>query len=73
MHVHQALSRVFSWALQEELVDTTPFAGLKAPGRAGSSDRVLSAEELRNATPEQAARASVSLLRMKHDLFLRRA
>lgn len=47
VHAHQALGRVFSWALDEELLQASPFAGLKPPGSHGTSNRVLSPEELR--------------------------
>lgn len=42
----ETLRRVYSWAVEEELLTGTPFVGLKKPGQEVASERVLSDAEL---------------------------
>ncbi len=41
-----AVRRLFNWAIERGVIDISPCAGLRSPGRAVSRDRTLSAEEL---------------------------
>ena len=42
-----SLKAAYRWALQEDLLDQDPLAGLKLPARVGGRDRVLTADEAR--------------------------
>jgi integrase len=44
---HSIISRLFSWALESELLDANPAAGLKKRGSETPGDRVLADDELR--------------------------
>ncbi len=39
--------KVFNWAAEKDMVDTTPCAGIKAPAKERTRDRVLSDDEIR--------------------------
>ena len=41
------LRRAYTWGLQRDIIETTPFAGLRPPAREAPNDRVLSTAELR--------------------------
>lgn len=62
------LLRIYTWALAEDLLAAAPLAGLPKPAQERSSDRVLSAEELRSllvafdALPGQYSDAALLLL-----------
>ena len=45
--LHAFLSRLFRWAVREELVDRTPLLALNKPTRERGRDRLLTAEEIR--------------------------
>ncbi|GGD42099.1 tyrosine-type recombinase/integrase [Sinisalibacter lacisalsi] len=45
--VRAYLSKFFSWAVEREIVDASPTAGVKAPAKEVSRDRVLSDDEIR--------------------------
>ena len=38
--------KVFNWGIEQDLIETTPCAGVKAPSKERSSDRVLSDSEI---------------------------
>jgi integrase len=46
--VFEVIRRVFSWALEKELLAASPCVGLKKPGGEKARDRVLSSEEIRS-------------------------
>jgi integrase len=45
--VFELVRRVFSWAVEKDVLETSPCVGLKKPAPEGKRDRVLSADELR--------------------------
>jgi integrase len=45
--VHGRLQRLFAWAVEEDMLDTSPMLGLKKPGQEVKRDRVLTDDELR--------------------------
>lgn len=46
-HAFAAVRKHFNWMVEQGLVDTSPCAGSKAPGKPGSRDRVLDEGELK--------------------------
>ena len=42
-----SVRRMFSWALEEDILEHSPCAGLRAPSKENTRDRVLSEEEIR--------------------------
>jgi integrase len=45
--VHSVTRKLFSWAVEQEIIEISPFAGLKAPAEEKSRDRILTDQELR--------------------------
>jgi integrase len=45
--VHSTARKLFSWAVEQEIIEVSPFAGLKAPAEEKSRDRILTDQELR--------------------------
>lgn len=45
-HAFAAVRKLFNWMVEQGLIETSPCAGSKAPGKAGSRDRVLDDAEL---------------------------
>jgi integrase len=45
--VHSITRKLFGWAVEQEIIEVSPFAGLKAPAEEKSRDRILSDPELR--------------------------
>jgi integrase len=45
--VHSVARKLFGWAVEQEIIEVSPFAGLKAPAEEKSRDRILSDQELR--------------------------
>lgn len=46
-HAFAALRKLFNWMVEQGMLETSPCAGMKAPGKAGSRDRVLTDDELK--------------------------
>lgn len=46
-HAFAAVRKLFNWMVDQGVIETSPCAGLKAPGKAGSRDRVLTDDELK--------------------------
>jgi integrase len=46
--VFEVIRRVFSWALEKDLLAASPCVGLKKPGGESARDRVLSSDEIRS-------------------------
>jgi integrase len=46
--VHSIARKLFGWAVEQEIIAVSPFAGLKAPAEEKSRDRILSDQELRS-------------------------
>jgi integrase len=45
--VHSITRKLFSWAIEQEIVAVSPLAGVKAPAEERSRDRILTDQELR--------------------------
>ena len=45
--VHSITRKLFGWAVEHEIIEASPFAGLKAPAEEKSRDRILTDQELR--------------------------
>lgn len=45
-HAFAAVRKLFNWTVEQGLLELSPCTGMKAPGKPGSRDRVLSDEEL---------------------------
>jgi integrase len=45
--VHSVTRKLFSWAVEQEIIEVSSFVGLKAPAEEKSRDRILSDQELR--------------------------
>jgi integrase len=45
--VHSITRKLFGWAVEQEIIEVSPFAGLKAPAEEKSRDRILTDQELR--------------------------
>jgi integrase len=45
--VHSITRKLFGWAVEQEIIEVSPFAGLKAPVEESSRDRILADQELR--------------------------
>jgi integrase len=45
--VHNVMRRLFNWCVEQELIASSPIAGIKAPYEEKSRDRVLSDDELK--------------------------
>jgi integrase len=44
---HSIARKLFGWAVEQEIIEVSPFVGLKAPAEEKSRDRILSDQELR--------------------------
>ena len=45
--VHGITRKLFGWAVEQEIIEVSPFAGLKPPAEEKSRDRILTDQELR--------------------------
>jgi integrase len=45
--VHSITRKLFGWAVEQEIIEVSPFVGLKAPAEESSRDRILTDQELR--------------------------
>src|SRR5262249_9702108 len=45
--VHSIIRKLFGWAVEHEIIAASPLAGLKAPAKEKSRDRILTDQELR--------------------------
>ena len=45
-HAFAAVRKLFNWMVEQGMLESSPCAGMKAPGKPGNRDRVLSDEEL---------------------------
>jgi integrase len=46
-HAFAAIRKMFNWMVEQGMLETSPCTGMKAPGKPGSRDRVLSDDELK--------------------------
>lgn len=46
-HAFAAVRKMFNWMVEHGMIDISPCAGMKAPGKPGSRDRVLTDDELK--------------------------
>jgi integrase len=44
---HSIARKLFGWAVEQEIIEVSPFVGLKAPAEESSRDRILTDQELR--------------------------
>src|SRR6516225_9952226 len=44
---HSIARKLFGWAVEQEIIEASPFVGLKAPAEESSRDRILTDQELR--------------------------
>ena len=45
--VYSITRKLFGWAVEQEIIEVSPFVGLKAPAEESSRDRILTDQELR--------------------------
>jgi integrase len=45
--VHSITRKLFNWAVENDIITSSPIAGVRLPSQEGSRDRVLSDDELR--------------------------
>jgi len=46
-HAFAAIRKMFNWMVEQGMLETSPCTGMKAPGKPGSRDRVLTDDELK--------------------------
>src|SRR6516225_1317736 len=45
--VYSITRKLFGWAVEQEIIEVSPFVGLKAPAEESTRDRILTDQELR--------------------------